>query len=494
MQTPRRSQTPVELIRHAVHSRAPIDAANRADSIPKASPQRLQSGSGASACRRTRSTQSSQTRTGLKPSIGAPQIRQSEGSATCSRSETAVRNPPVQLRSTRVTARQRLAGLTSVPVAWPGGPPLPSRISLLRSLKTHLTRGTAVSLSPGSKPVPFARSIILPRCAGNATALPLPRHSHPRRFTRAILNAGMPAAATTPALARRERTHSRSRGGMLLSDYLILSKPRVSLMVLLTAAGGFYLGSLASGISPFHIGLVKALARHRARHRWLLRAQPGSRAQPRHPHAAHRATPHGATPHRPSAWSGHRFRAHRWRLSLPRAYDQPHHRHAHLAHRGRLRRHLHAAQAPYAPQHLHRRLSRRAPAAHRLDRRPRHDRVARHRALRHPLRLAVPPLHGHRLALSPRLRQRRHPPHRHRQGHCPGRSLVRHPGSLLGRADDPRKPLAHMAPPHRAGLTPSPRSSSTPSTSGPRSASPRSRATPVLQKTAPSRAASSRPP
>ncbi len=30
-------------------------------------------------------------------------------------------------------------------------------------------------------------------------------------------------------------------------------------MVLLTAAGGFYLGSLASGISPFHIGLLEAL-------------------------------------------------------------------------------------------------------------------------------------------------------------------------------------------------------------------------------------------
>ncbi len=30
-------------------------------------------------------------------------------------------------------------------------------------------------------------------------------------------------------------------------------------MVLLTAAGGFYLGSLASGTSPFHMGLVRAL-------------------------------------------------------------------------------------------------------------------------------------------------------------------------------------------------------------------------------------------
>ncbi len=40
---------------------------------------------------------------------------------------------------------------------------------------------------------------------------------------------------------------------------MILGKPRVSAMVLLMAAGGFYLGSLASGISPFHLGLVKAL-------------------------------------------------------------------------------------------------------------------------------------------------------------------------------------------------------------------------------------------
>ena len=69
----------------------------------------------------------------------------------------------------------------------------------------------------------------------------------------------MPAAATSPAIPRRQRTQTRSRASLLLSDYLILGKPRVSLMVLLTAAGGFYLGSLASGISPFHLGLVKAL-------------------------------------------------------------------------------------------------------------------------------------------------------------------------------------------------------------------------------------------
>ncbi len=46
---------------------------------------------------------------------------------------------------------------------------------------------------------------------------------------------------------------------MLLSDYLTLIKPRVSLMVIITAGAGFYLGSLRSGISPFHMGLLKAL-------------------------------------------------------------------------------------------------------------------------------------------------------------------------------------------------------------------------------------------
>ena len=67
----------------------------------------------------------------------------------------------------------------------------------------------------------------------------------------------MPAAVTSPAIARQTRT--RSRAGALLSDYVVLGKPRVSLMVILTAAGRFYLGPLASGISPFPLGLIKAL-------------------------------------------------------------------------------------------------------------------------------------------------------------------------------------------------------------------------------------------
>ena len=46
----------------------------------------------------------------------------------------------------------------------------------------------------------------------------------------------------------------------LLSDYATLFKLRVSTMVIITAAAGFYLGSLQSGISPFHAGLIQALA------------------------------------------------------------------------------------------------------------------------------------------------------------------------------------------------------------------------------------------
>jgi len=55
----------------------------------------------------------------------------------------------------------------------------------------------------------------------------------------------VPAATTQPGL---------------LADYAELFKVRVSTMVLITSAAGFYLGSLRSGISPFNEGMVKALA------------------------------------------------------------------------------------------------------------------------------------------------------------------------------------------------------------------------------------------
>jgi protoheme IX farnesyltransferase len=52
---------------------------------------------------------------------------------------------------------------------------------------------------------------------------------------------------------------ARARPG-LLADYATLFKLRVSTMVIITSAAGFYLGSLRSGISPFNAGMVKALA------------------------------------------------------------------------------------------------------------------------------------------------------------------------------------------------------------------------------------------
>lgn len=46
----------------------------------------------------------------------------------------------------------------------------------------------------------------------------------------------------------------------LAHAYLVLFKPRVSLMVLITAAAGLYLGDLRSGFSPFHLDSVITLA------------------------------------------------------------------------------------------------------------------------------------------------------------------------------------------------------------------------------------------
>jgi protoheme IX farnesyltransferase len=46
---------------------------------------------------------------------------------------------------------------------------------------------------------------------------------------------------------------------MVLSDFFILTKPRVSAMVVLTAAGGYVLGCMRSGISPFSVNLMQAV-------------------------------------------------------------------------------------------------------------------------------------------------------------------------------------------------------------------------------------------
>ncbi len=45
----------------------------------------------------------------------------------------------------------------------------------------------------------------------------------------------------------------------LLADYAELFKPRVTLMIVITAAAGYYLGSLRSGISPFQTEFLEAM-------------------------------------------------------------------------------------------------------------------------------------------------------------------------------------------------------------------------------------------
>jgi protoheme IX farnesyltransferase len=64
-------------------------------------------------------------------------------------------------------------------------------------------------------------------------------------------------SATTPTTIPARKTLAEPG---LLADYATLFKLRVSLMVVITAGAGFYLGSLASGISPFHAGMLQALA------------------------------------------------------------------------------------------------------------------------------------------------------------------------------------------------------------------------------------------
>ncbi|MEZ2346783.1 heme o synthase [Terriglobus sp. RCC_193] len=50
-----------------------------------------------------------------------------------------------------------------------------------------------------------------------------------------------------------------ARRSTLFADYAELVKPRVTLMVMITAAAGFYLGSLRSGISPFNLQFLEAM-------------------------------------------------------------------------------------------------------------------------------------------------------------------------------------------------------------------------------------------
>jgi hypothetical protein len=73
-----------------------------------------------------------------------------------------------------------------------------------------------------------------------------------------------------------------------------------------------------------------------------------------------------------------------------------------------------------------------------LDRRARPHRVAGRGSVRHSLCLAVSSLHGHQLALSRRLRARRHP---HVAGGAAGRMVHRGRGAVLRGGHDSREPV-----------------------------------------------------
>ncbi len=62
----------------------------------------------------------------------------------------------------------------------------------------------------------------------------------------------MVTAAPIPAADTAQRS-------TLLADYVELFKPRVTLMIMITAAAGYYLGSLRSGISPINPQFFEAM-------------------------------------------------------------------------------------------------------------------------------------------------------------------------------------------------------------------------------------------
>jgi len=80
-------------------------------------------------------------------------------------------------------------------------------------------------------------------------------------YKRAILEAVAITATSESETRNQTRVAaavSTARPG-LLADYAELFKVRVSTMVIITSAAGFYLGSLRSGISPFNAGMIQAL-------------------------------------------------------------------------------------------------------------------------------------------------------------------------------------------------------------------------------------------
>ena len=183
-------------------------------------------------------------------------------------------------------------------------------------------------------------------------------------------------------------------------------------MVVLTAAGGYFLGCLRSGISPFSINLVQALfgialvtagssALNQAFERVTDRRMPRTAQRPMAQHRIGLAS--GLITGFILTFFGSLYLV--WTTNLLT---------------GTLTLLTAVSYVGiYTPLKRITRLNTfigafpgAAASAHRLDRRAWRHRVACHRALRHSLRLAVPALHGHRLDVPERLRQGRHPRHR----------------------------------------------------------------------------------
>ena len=149
-------------------------------------------------------------------------------------------------------------------------------------------------------------------------------------------------------------------------DYLTLTKPRIMVLLLLTAAGGMFVG--AEGVPPAGL-FVAHDGGPRARLRWRQRAEPRPRPRHRRAHAAHRQASCRDGPRARGARPRVRPRALRSLLRRPRELRERARGGPRARRRPLLRPRLHPlAQALDAAEHRHRRRCRRRPSARRLGR------------------------------------------------------------------------------------------------------------------------------